>query len=546
MRILIVDDNPTDRNLLRRILERHECEVLEAQDGEEGLEAARVHTPDLIISDALMPKMDGFNFLRIIRKDPELLKIPFVFYSAVYTGHKDEELAASLGACAFIVKPKEPSELWDDIRAVAEMGKQRQRMFTPVPIDSEEEYLKRYSEVLTSKIGEKVMELERANAEIREKAKNFNDLFNSIRDVIMVIKFNGIIEDVNTPALRDTFGYDREEIIGRNFVMLYAHEEIGETMKFFDIPAEGGGKLVREARFRRKSGEVFHGEICVMKKLDENGSPTADIVMIRDINERKLAESALRESEERRIHLQAELTLAAEVQAKLLPRYFPKIPGFEVVARCLPARQVGGDFYDWQEVAPGVVTLTLGDVMGNGMAAAMLMATVRATIRAETQVNRPAKALQLAARALRSDLENSESFVTLFHARLDAACRKLTYVDCGHGLVFLRRADGTVEELRTRGLPLGISCDETYREGVVAFNKGDTLVLYSDGLFEALPDLALSNMALAGRISCPGDPMEMMNRLATIAELKCPPSDDLTMLLLHCTDEIEQKGALNP
>jgi serine phosphatase RsbU (regulator of sigma subunit) len=276
-----------------------------------------------------------------------------------------------------------------------------------------------------------------------------------------------------------------------------------------------------------------------MKRLDEKGSPTADIVMIRDISERKQAEAALRESEARRIHLQAELALAAEVQAKLLPRYFPFIPGFAIVARCLPARQVGGDFYDWQEVAPGIVTLTLGDVMGNGMAAAMLMATVRATVRAETLLNKPAKALQLASRALRSDLENSESFVTLFHARLDSASRKLTYVDCGHGLVFLRRANGTVEELRVRGLPLGISADETYREGVLAFNKGDTLVLYSDGLIEAMPDLAVNNLALAGRLNCSGNTMEMMNRLTTITELQCPPTDDLTMLLLHCNEEIQ-------
>ena len=546
MKILIVDDNPTERKLLRRILEKQDCEVLEAADGEEGIQMAGAHRPDLIISDALMPKMDGFNFLRILRKDPELQKIPFVFYSAVYTGLKDEDLAVSLGASAFIVKPKEPAEFWDEICAIMETGKHHERMFTPVPIDSEEDYLKRYSDVLTSKIGEKLMELELANAEIREKAKNFLDLFNSIRDVIMVIQFNGTIDDVNSPALRETFGYDREEVVGKNFVMLYAHEEVAETIKYFDLSTGADGKIIRETRFRKKNGEIFCGEICVMKRLDDKGCPTADIVMIRDINERKRAEIALRESEQRRIYLQTELALAAEIQAKLLPRYFSNIPGFEVVARCLPARQVGGDFYDWQEVAPGVVTLTLGDVMGNGMAAAMLMATVRATIRAETQENRPAKALQMAARALKSDLENSESFVTLFHARLDASTRKLTYVDCGHGLVFLRRADGSVEELRVRGLPLGICVDETYREGVVAFNRGDTLVLYSDGLFEALQDLALNNMALAGRLDCSGDPMEMMNRLSTIAELKCPTSDDLTMLLLHCTDEIQPEAGVDP
>lgn len=539
MKILIVDDSPVGRNLLCRILERQGCEVLEASDGMEGIETARLHGPDLIISDALMPNMDGFNFLRTLKKDQELQKIPFVFYSAVYTDQKDEELALSLGACAFITKPKEPEEFWAEISSILEREKQRERTFIPVPIDTEEDYLKQYSDVVTAKIEKKLRELETANVEIQKKAKNYLDLFNSIRDVIVVIHFNGIIIDVNSPALRENFGYEPEEVIGRNFGMLYAHEEEGETMKYFVFASGLSGKMLREARFRKKGGEIFCGEICVMKRLDEKGSPTADIVMIRDISERKQAESALRESEARRIHLQAELALAAEVQAKLLPRFFPPIPGFAIVARCLPARQVGGDFYDWQEVAPGVITMTLGDVMGNGMAAAMLMATVRATVRAETLLNKPAKAMQLASRALKSDLENSESFVTLFHARLDSATRKLTYVDCGHGLVFLRRANGTVEELRVRGLPLGISTDETYREGVLAFNKGDTLVLYSDGLIEAMPDLALNNLALAGRLNCSGNTMEMMNRLATITELQCPPTDDLTMLLLHCNEEIQ-------
>src|SRR5512136_1318763 len=151
MKILIVDDNPTGRNLLCRILQRQGCEVLEASDGMEGIEISRLHKPDLIISDALMPKMDGFNFLRTLKKDPQLQKIPFVFYSAVYTDQKDEELAYSLGACAFIAKPKEPDEFWGEISAILEQEKQKERIFIPVPIDTEEDYLKHYSDVVTAK-----------------------------------------------------------------------------------------------------------------------------------------------------------------------------------------------------------------------------------------------------------------------------------------------------------------------------------------------------------------------------------------------------------
>lgn len=536
MKILVVDDNALSRKLIRQILERKGCEILEAADGEEGVETARVNEPDLIISDALMPKMDGFNFLRALRKEPGLQKIPFVFYSGVYTGQKDEELALSLGASAYIIKPKEPEELWSEIKTIMKKGDQREKVFMPVPIDTEEDYLRHYSEVVTLKVEEELKELEKANAENRERAKNYQDLFNSIRDVIVVTRFDGIIADVNSPALRDIFGYEREEVIGKNIGMLYPGEE-GNEESGCRAPASNPESLqLREATFRKKSGALFCGEICAMKRCDDQGTPTADILMIRDISERKQAEEALRVSEEHRIHLQAGLALAAEVQAKLLPRRFPSIPGFAIVARCLPASQVGGDFYDWQEVAPGVLNLTLGDVMGNGIAAAMLMATVRAVIRAETLMNRPAKALQLASRALMSDLESSESFVTLFHARLDTVKRRLTYVDCGHGLVFLRRADGAIEDLRVRGLPLGVMIDETYREGVIGFNKGDTLVLYSDGLIEAIPELPLNNRALAGLLNCTWDAVEMVNRMATLTGMKYPPADDLTMLLVHCNE----------
>src|SRR6185369_297950 len=104
MKTLVVDDNAADRKILRYLLERRGCEVIEAADGSEGLTMAEIHVPALIISDALMPKMDGFQFLRKIKTDPALRNIPFIFYSSVYTGTRDEQLAMSLGADAFVVK----------------------------------------------------------------------------------------------------------------------------------------------------------------------------------------------------------------------------------------------------------------------------------------------------------------------------------------------------------------------------------------------------------------------------------------------------------
>src|SRR3972149_442560 len=102
MNILIVDDDRNIRAVLRLIVEHHGHEVIEAGDGREGLARALQHKPDAIISDALMPKMDGFQFLKAIRRDETLGSIPFIVYTAIYTEDTERELAFSLGADALI------------------------------------------------------------------------------------------------------------------------------------------------------------------------------------------------------------------------------------------------------------------------------------------------------------------------------------------------------------------------------------------------------------------------------------------------------------
>ena len=252
-----------------------------------------------------------------------------------------------------------------------------------------------------------------------------------------------------------------------------------------------------------------------------------------DRRARKEAEEALRLSEMRRLQLQTELNCAAEVQNILLPRDPLTLPGFEIAAKCRPARQVGGDFYDWYETTPGIFNLTFGDVMGKGMAAAMLMTTVRATLRAVTLRVQPALAVQLAEQSLRHDLNRSESFVTLFLARINVDASLMTYVDCGHGFAFLRRHDGKVEELLPRGLPLGVSSEEKYQEGGCVFEEGDAFVLYSDGLIDAQKELVLDNVAIATQLEGAASAKEMVDRMAAMVPSGTPLPDDLTVLVVR-------------
>lgn len=252
-----------------------------------------------------------------------------------------------------------------------------------------------------------------------------------------------------------------------------------------------------------------------------------------DRHARRVAEEALRQSEIDRLQLQTEVNCAAAVQKMLLPRDPLALAGFEIAAVCMPARQVGGDFYDWYETMPGIVTLTFGDVMGKGMAAAMLMTTVRATLRAVTLRVQPSIAVQLAEQSLRQDLNRSESFVTLFLARLNFDASLMTYVDCGHGFAFMRRRDGRVEGLLPRGLPLGISSDEEYQEGGCIFQEGDALVLYSDGLIDTLPELSLDNAALAARLEGATSATDMVERITAMVPPETSLSDDLAVLVVR-------------
>jgi serine phosphatase RsbU (regulator of sigma subunit) len=173
--------------------------------------------------------------------------------------------------------------------------------------------------------------------------------------------------------------------------------------------------------------------------------------------------------------------------------------------------------------------------MGKGMAAAMLMATVRAALRSVAH-NRPREAIRLAEVALASDLENSESFVTLFLSQLYAAQRRLTFVDCGHGYAFLRRRNGAVESLLPRDLPLGVPGPKIYREGTFHFAQGDTLVLYSDGLIDARPELVLDNPMLADRIADLGSARDMVDGLIDLTAMEGPLPDDVTVLVVRCSE----------
>lgn len=207
----------------------------------------------------------------------------------------------------------------------------------------------------------------------------------------------------------------------------------------------------------------------------------------------------------------------------------------ELAARCIPVREAGGDFYDWHQTASGQLTLTFGDVLDRGMAAAPLMTRVRTVLRAVGHQLGPAETVRMIAAALNGDLTRLGAFVTLFHAQLDLTTGRLTCVDAGHSYVVLRRASGAIEDLPSWGLPLGVQDGGICDEASLTFDPGDVLVVYSDGLTEARPDLFAKREAVADHLSGLMTADATARALIDLGLSAGPPPDSLSVAVLRRT-----------
>lgn len=199
----------------------------------------------------------------------------------------------------------------------------------------------------------------------------------------------------------------------------------------------------------------------------------AELAVVRDL-------AAWAQSE---LALLQELEQATQVQRGLLPKRMVGLPGFDVAGDCTTAKAVGGDFYDWYPIAQGAA-FTLADVMGKGIGAAIIAATVRAVLRAGSRGHPLVEVVESAAAILESDLDEAGTFVTLFHARLNIITGVVHYVDAGHGLSLVVRADGSTQRLASTGFPLGVDPDESWPQDSVILGLGDTLVTVSDGVLD--------------------------------------------------------------
>jgi serine phosphatase RsbU (regulator of sigma subunit) len=218
------------------------------------------------------------------------------------------------------------------------------------------------------------------------------------------------------------------------------------------------------------------------KLLSDLSTQTAPAVRVAQLVRQQQQEAQERE------RIEQELRIARLIQQTLLPKTLPQLPGYDVAAYYQPAREVGGDFYDFLDLEDGRLGLVVGDVTDKGVPAALVMATTRTMLRAAAQrLLSPGEVLRRANDALVTDIPPN-MFITCLYAILEPESGHLVYANAGHDLPYRRRADlseGAAEELRATGMPLGLMPGMGYEEKEIVLEKGESVLFYSDGLVEA-------------------------------------------------------------
>jgi sigma-B regulation protein RsbU (phosphoserine phosphatase) len=269
--------------------------------------------------------------------------------------------------------------------------------------------------------------------------------------------FDLILTDLN---------YTRDTTSGKEGMDLLASLEAqGNTVPVVVMTAWGNVDLAVEA-MRRGACDF------VQKPWDNNRLLTTIRKQAENVRKRK-----------------SELEIAANVQQKLFPRKVRSLDSLDYAGCCVPAREVGGDYYDFLEISDTAIGFVLGDVSGKGVPAALLMANLQACFRSQTpsSLSRPASMLSMVNKHF-FDSTAAERFATLVFAAYDDRSRIIRYVNCAHCPPLLLRAAGEIESLDSTATMLGAFSRWDCTEAEATLHPGDTLLLYSDGVTEAETD----------------------------------------------------------
>ena len=291
--VLIVEDHEENRNLLKMLLEANGSRVTAAGDGLEALADARRDPPDAIVSDVLMPKLDGFALCRAWMQDARLKDIPFIFYSATNVRPDDEQFGAALGAVRYLIKPLEAKVFLEELRAVLRQWTGQSAPAAASPLD-EVTFHVLHESALARKVEDKVAQLEAANRKLQQSEEKYRRIYDNLQDVYVEATLEGTVLEVS-PQIETLSGgqYKREDFIGKSLKAFYADPQRREAI-LLAIQQQGRANDM-ESTFRNRDGSLVSCSVSATIVRGADGE-LRTVSTMRDITERKRAEEVLRES----------------------------------------------------------------------------------------------------------------------------------------------------------------------------------------------------------------------------------------------------------
>ncbi|QNI31085.1 SpoIIE family protein phosphatase [Alloacidobacterium dinghuense] len=298
------------------------------------------------------------------------------------------------------------------------------------------------------------------------------------------------------------------------------------------LPLPGRNRMMGVMALGPKRSEAAYSS-ADLKLLQALASQTGLALEVSELARSLASEAAQRE------RINREMEIAREVQERLFPQEMPELPGAKIAGYCRPALGVGGDYYDVIDIGDGRVGLAVGDVSGKGISAALLMASLRASLRGVT-LDSPRDFAKLMHKVNRLVYEASASnrYATFFFASYDPATRKLECVNAGHNPPVLLRNGETIR-LEADGPVVGLLPFAPYTEQTLTLEPGDLLILYTDGISEAMTkedeEWGDERMIEAARRSLHKPANDVLDDLFAAADVftaGAPQHDDMTLLIL--------------
>jgi PAS domain S-box-containing protein len=299
MKILVVEDNEDSRILLESALGANGYQVQSAENGKSALSLAVQNPPDLIISDILMPEMDGYSLCKAVKKDERLRTIPFVFYTATYTDPSDEKLAMDLGASKFIIKPMEIDAFLLEIENILETH-QTERLQAPEPsLKSEKDIQNDYTKILAKKLDRKIRQLKEEQIRLAKSEKKYRRLVEVLRDDYFFYTYDtGGAMTYISPSITHVLGYGREDFQAHFLDYLTTSPMNATAVNAMNQSIRGIKQPPYEIEILHKSGDIHRLEVTEEPIFDKKSRVSAVEGIAHDITKRILAEKKLVKAQE--------------------------------------------------------------------------------------------------------------------------------------------------------------------------------------------------------------------------------------------------------